>query len=340
MSSLYIDQKYALILGAKLLNFKQLKTNLYLFSHDCEDKSKSRVRARAYIYLKGHSLMVKCHHCGMSHRLPTFMKQVAPSLLEEYDMEMFKEKSMMGLIRTPVPVMNQPKPAPRDDVLVGLKSLKELPPSHPAVLYSERRAIPRKYFKEIFFVPKFNSFASKIEPRFLNIPKDKEHPRLLFPYFDEQGKVFALAARAFGKEEPKYISLTLDQTKDRIYGMWRIDTSKTIYAVEGQIDSLCIDNAIAVGGADYGASLLQVHKDKLVIVPDNDFVRNKQVADSLYKAIKGGFSVALFPDTFKYKDLNEAAKKNFDSAELQRIIDSNVKRGAEAELELIFRRKC
>jgi hypothetical protein len=339
MSLLFIDRKFARLLGARLLNFKEKKPDLFTFSHTCEDRSSSKVKARGYIYRQENSLYVKCHHCSLSHKLSTFLQQECPTLADEYRLETYKEKVNSGQL-TPRVAERKEVVIPKislDSVLDGLIALSTLPKSHPAVLYAKKRAIPEEHYKSIFFCPKFFKYAVKYKDSFAKMKED--YPRLVFPYFDANGRVYALTARAFGNEEPKYIFLSIDERKENIYGIWRIDASKPIIAVEGQIDSLCVDNAIAVGGADYNSVLLRSLQSNLIIVPDNDFIRNKQVADSVMKAIRAGYAVSLFPASFKYKDINEATKK-MTKQEIQTIILDNVKRGAEAELELIFRRKC
>lgn len=329
------------MVGPSLKNFKQLKPDLYIFSHSCEDTTKSRVKARAYLYRRAESIMMKCHHCGASMRLGTFLSTVSSFLSDEYKLEHYKEKSSKSPINHTAPAkVIETAPELLDDVLIGLKSLDKLASSHPAVLYSKRRKIPMQHWKDIFFAPKFNQFAAKINERFKHLAAEKEHPRLLFPYFTPHGKVFAVSGRAFGKEEPKYIILTIDSEQEKIYGTWKIDPSKTIYVVEGQIDSLCVDNAVAVGHADYTSGFLEKIKTNAVIIPDNDYVRNKEVANSLRKAIKAGYRVSMFPDTYKFKDLNDAMKAGYSSEELETIINQNVKQGIEAEFELITRRKC
>lgn len=347
MNAFYLDLKYAKLLGSKLLNFKQKNGNLFTFSHDCENKDRSRVKERGYLYKRDNQLFMKCHHCGASHRFQTFLKMMDPVLSDEYRLEIFKERVDSGesvikkTVKTTIPeIFKETSIVPQqvDEVLTGLVSLKFLPETHPAVKYASSRFIPKEHFDKIFFVPKFNKFASKFKESFKDLKT--EYPRLLFPYFDSNGRVYAMTARSFGKEEPKYIFLTVDDSAERIYGLWKLDTSKPIIVVEGQIDSLCLDNAIAVSGADYSSNVLKRLQSRIIIVPDNDFVRNKQVANSVKKAIDMGYKISLFPEDFKYKDINEAIKSNVTKDQLHKIIIDNVKSGPEATLELIFRRKC
>ena len=102
---------------------------------------------------------------------------------------------------------------------------------------------------------------------------------------------------------------------------------------------MCVDNALAVGGADYSSLILQKLKTNLIVVPDNDFVRNKQVADQVARLIKQGFTVSLMPETFPHKDLNDAVKSGLTPEQLRGMIEQNAKSGLAAELELTFRRK-
>ena len=42
------------------------------------------------------------------------------------------------------------------------------------------------------------------------IHSQQEHPRLVIPFRDETGEVFAAQGRAFGKEVPKYLTIKFD----------------------------------------------------------------------------------------------------------------------------------
>ena len=235
MSTFFIDAKYAKLLGARLLNFKQKRAELYTFSHDCEDRTRSKVKERAYFYRQDAHLYMKCHHCGASHRFSTFLKMTDCVLYDEYRMEIYKEKvhNEGFAVKAPKPIIYNPikqtVKVTYDSVLDGLTALTSLSKSHPAVKYALKRNIPEEHFDRIFFAPKFFQYASQFKDSFKNMKED--YPRLVFPYFDANGRVYALTARAFGKEEPKYLYVAIDETKERVYGLWRINPSKPVYAV-------------------------------------------------------------------------------------------------------------
>lgn len=344
----YIDIKYAKLLGARLPNFKQPKAHTWIFSHSCEQpKPGKRAKTRGYFFTYKNALIFKCHHCGASSSFGSFLKNEDPVLYDEYRLEVYKSRVESGVAFQRLPEHKEPpkdiqtvlESVPRDEVLSGLKSLSELPHTHPAVKYAIKRAIPKEHFDRIFFCPKIYKFASKYKEHLADIDPKLDHPRLIFPYFDSNDRVYAYTARAFGNETPKYMFIKTDENTSNIYGLWRLDTSKKILAVEGQIDSLCLDNTIAVGGADYSNPILKQLQSNLIIVPDNDFERNAQVANQIDKAIKMGYTISLFPEGFRHKDINDAIRSGINSAELRDMIISNAKSGLEAKLELIYRRK-
>ena len=79
----------------------------------------------------------------------------------------------------------------------------------------------------------------------------------------------------------------------------RVDKSKPIYVVEGPLDSLFLDNCIAVAGADFSNM-----EGDLTVIYDNE-PRNKEINKQIEKTIDQGKSVCLWPDTMKCKDIND-----------------------------------
>lgn len=132
----------------------------------------------------------------------------------------------------------------------------------------------------------------------------------------------------------------VDKSRPKIYGLWKLDMNKDILAVEGQIDSLFLDNCIAVNGADFGLPFLEHNKSKIIVVPDSDWKRNKQVYKSLERVIDGGFRVSLMPESIPWKDINDCVVKgNLSKQKVMEIIMQNVTSGLKAKLEINHRKK-
>ena len=72
----------------------------------------------------------------------------------------------------------------------------------------------------------------------------------MIPFRNEEGEIFAYQGRHLGKSSQVY-HIKLDEDVDKIYGLDRADKDKQIYVVEGPIDSMFLDNCIAVAGQTF-----------------------------------------------------------------------------------------
>jgi transcription elongation factor Elf1 len=332
---LYIDAKYAAILGSRLRNFK--KKDDYLWNYSCPvcgDSSKNKLKARGYIYRTKSDLFCKCHNCGHSTNIGNLIKYVDTQLYDEYVLERYKGGATRYNDHKEVaPMLPKPQTVEllEDDILSPLQRLDTLDVSHPAVKYLLERKIPRQFWSMLYFASKFKKFTNSVTPKFEE-PIVGDHPRMIIPYFTPAGKCFAYSARAYGNEEPKYYTIKVDETEEKIYGLDRVDYSKRIYVVEGPIDSLFLPNAIAVSGASFDTPTIRRLLTNATIVMDNE-PRNKDIVKQLGKYIKLGYSVCMFPDTIEQKDINEMILKGGKSPEeILEIINKNTYSGIEATL--------
>ena len=189
---LYIDNKYAKILGTRLRNFKEKKDNTWNFSCPvCGDSSKNKLKARGYIYPREQDLLVKCHNCGYGSNIGNLIKYVDPMLYDEYVLERYKAgaskytdhkdvKKTSVIIETPTVELLE------DDILSGLSRIDKLPLTHPAVQYLVKRKIPKDKWHLLYFAPKFKAFTNSVTAKFQEPIKD-EHPSMIIPFFKISG---------------------------------------------------------------------------------------------------------------------------------------------------------
>jgi len=341
---LYIDAKYAQILGSRLRNFKQKDEYLWNYSCPvCGDSSKNKLKARGYIYRAKQDLFVKCHNCGYGSNIGNLIKHVDSNLYDQYVMERYKggaskynsHKDIASLLLEPKEELLE------DDFLSGLQRLDKLSisnPTHPAIKYLESRKIPRDKWYLLYFAPKFKAFTNSVSPKFQE-PIVDEHPRMIIPYFTTAGKCFAFQARAYGREEPKYYTIKVDVTEEKIYGLDRVDYGKRIYVVEGPIDSLFLPNAIAVSGSSFDTPTIRKLLANATIVMDNE-PRNKDIIKQLEKYIDLGYSVCMMPSTIQQKDINEMVLHGgMTPDEIVELINTNTHTGIQAKLNFSTWRK-
>ena len=316
MSS-YIDLKFINDLSGRLSQFKK-KTD-YLFNFRCPhcgDSQKSKTKARAYLYRVKNDMFFKCHNCGQGQNLANFIKFIDPKLYEQYLLERYKKSAPA----TPKPKFDfKPTKFTNQTPIDDLKSIKDLPEDHPARLYCVNRKIPEKYFDKLFLSDKFMTLVNEVKPNTYKITKD--HPRLIIPFYDTTGKVFAFQGRAFGKEQPKYLTIKLDENKQKVYGLDKVNFQKPIYITEGPIDSLFIDNCLAAGGADLFLKN-KIPNENITYIFDNE-PRNKEIVNRMYKVIEQDFNVVIWPEDLQLKDVNDMIMSGLTKLELQDIISNN-----------------
>ena len=115
--------------------------------------------------------------------------------------------------------------------------------------------------------------------------------------------------------------------------MWRVDPKKTVYVVEGPIDSYFIDNCVAmVGASSYKSIPAHLFNSELVFIMDNE-PRNVQVVNYNRELIKMGHKVCIWPENIQEKDLNDLAYR-ISTRKIQKLINANTVEGLEAELRL------
>ena len=324
---MYIEQKYLSIVSSKLSQFKKKGDYLYNFRCPyCGDSQKSRLKARGFIFRKDSDLIYKCHNCGKGASFANFLKYVDSKIYNDYIMEKYKKTDSEPNIK-----FTEPNFLRGDSPLKRLKKISQLEWNHPVKRFVQKRKIPSSQHYELYFAPKFYAWVNSIIPnKFSKL--DNDHPRLVIPFFDEKRKMFAFQGRAFGDEIPKYITIILDPTKNKIYGN-RVKKDRPLYAVEGPIDSLFLDNCVAVAGADFTSLPMDT-----TIIFDNER-RNKEVLKQVEKTINRGYKVVLWPSEVKEKDINDMILSGKTKYQLQQIIKQNTFSGIQAKTRFVFWKK-
>jgi transcription elongation factor Elf1 len=342
---LYIDAKYASMLQPRVRNFKQLKDYLWNFSCPvCGDSKKNKLKARAYIYRKKNDLFVKCHNCAYGSNIGNFIKFIDVGLYDAYALERFSQGTSVHNDHKAPDFFDQFKSEPQleekiiDSVLDTLRCIDDLKDDHPIRKYCLDRKIPIPSLKNLYYTSKFYDWVNNnVIFKFPDTSLD--HPRLVIPFIDEHGRVIAIAGRSFGDEKPKYYTIKVKEDAPKLFGMERVDYSKTIHVVEGPIDSLFLPNCIAVAGSDFDTNEIQSIKSNVILIPDNE-PRNKEIVKMVYKYIENDYRVVMFPDTVIEKDINEMILAGKTTTDIMSLINTNVYSGIEAQMRYAQWKKC
>jgi len=326
--SVFIDRKFLLLVSPKLQRFAQKKTDLFNFRCPfCGDSQKNKSKARGFIYRKKNDYFFSCHNCGEGHTFYNFLNHVDPSLIKEYQLERYKD-GQTGNHNYPKPESMTNIPKPVFKTKINLTSVTELPDGHLAKEYVKTRMIPESWWNELYFTPDYSEFVKSFG---IDKGLKADDPRLVIPFYDKDKNLFAFQGRALSESKMKYITVKIDDSAKKLYGLDKVDLSRKVYVVEGPIDSMFLDNCLATADASL-AFASEVAKD-IVLVNDNE-PRNKDIIRQMSDNIKHGYSLVIWPDTIEQKDINDMILSGLTKDEIMSIIDEHTYTGIRAEFEL------
>lgn len=332
----HIDYKYCGIVSTRVERFEVKNTNPYKANFRCPicgDSQKSKTKARGWLLEFDNHVNYYCHNCGASMSLGNFLKEIEPTLFNDYVVDTKIESGILSKDKKddpPLEKLKKSKPKFTCSPLRRIKKVSALSHTHPVRKYIENRRIPSSRHYKLYYAPKFKSWVQSFYPDMLKDTKDE--PRLVIPFIDSKGKLFGFTARAFDDKSLRYITIMLDESMPKIFGLDTLNPDKRFFVVEGPIDSLFLDNAIAMAGAD-----IKHINDNAVYVFDNE-PRNKQVVDRIEKMIEAGHKVVIWPPYVKEKDINDMVLSGYEN--IENLLDQQTHSGLMARMRLSNWRKC
>lgn len=321
----WLDRKYINLFSSHVRNFKWQNNNTARCSCPiCGDSKTNKFKARMYFITDGKGYRIHCHNCGASMNFRGFLKTVNNELFEQYNRELIFEKYGEG--EKTVFNFTRPKFTSAGSPLNKLKRISQLPADHPVKLYVDSRLIPTNTHYKLYYAPKFNEWTNSIIPDKLNAEKDEA--RLVIPFLSETKEMFAYQGRALSETKLRYVTIVLDESKPKIYGLDTVNFNKTFYIVEGPIDSLFLDNGVAMAGSDASYAF----NDNAVFIYDNE-PRNREIVQKISKVIEKNYSVVIWPESIKFKDINDMVLGGMTQHDIMSVISSNTYTHLQAKLK-------
>lgn len=358
----YVDMDFINRLSSRLdryrvVNQSPLKVNFRC--PICGDSKKSKQKSRGWILEKENRLSYYCHNCFASFSFQNFIKELDGVMYDDYittkfmngrenrNKNNFTQKgvvestggsrilSIANTIKVETPEEIPEEEEGLDPNLKTIRNISDLSPDHPAVLYLISREIPQRSFDRLYYAPKFKKWVNSIIPdKFPEFSLNKDEPRLILPFLDENGKMFGFTGRSFDPDsELRYMSIMIDDKKDKFFGLDFINSNIPYFVLEGGIDSFHAGNAMAMAGADAKLENLP-NKDNAIIVYDNE-PRNAEIHKKMESAIEKGFRIVIWPDNITQKDLNNMVTKGrLSESYIIQTMEENVFHGLTAKLVL------
>ena len=325
---MFVEIKYLNLISTSLPLFKRKKDFLWNFRCPiCGDSQTNKTKARGYMFQVKGDLVYKCHNCQVGMGFSKFLEIMDPASYKQYKLEKFqasgsKKKPRVDLRKAKKGV--SAKPVFKKNLLADLQPLDSLNKEHPAREYILNRKLPTD---SLYYTEGFKEWTNTVKPgAFENVEHDE--PRIIIPFIDKNGELFGFQGRSLSSKGLRYITIMLREDTTKIFGLNTVDTSRTVYVVEGPLDSLLLSNAVAMAGADV-AHVPQLLGDDVVYIYDNE-PRNTQITDRMKKHIDAGHSMVIFPKDVTQKDLNDMLLAGHD---VQNVVESNCYRGLKLTLK-------
>lgn len=334
----FVDHKYVGLVSPRLEKFTRKDQNLYNFRCPiCGDSTSNKTKARGYIYERKQALYFRCHNCSASMSLGNFIKSLDGNLYKQYALEKYSAGNTgHGRVSEKTPEQMFSFSAPKFSKKISEKSkfsglcrIDNLSTEHKAVKYLSQRKIPKSTYSRLFYAKDFKEWVTSQSDNYENLPERDE--RIVIPYWDSEGHLFAAQGRSLDKNNKlRYITVRFDEETPKVYGLDVWDKSKKTIIVEGPIDSLFLENCLAMGGADVPYELF--NKENTTFVFDNE-PRNKEIVNRIEKVIDLGFGVCFFPKQITQKDINDMVIAGATTEQLMTIIEKNSYYGLTALLK-------
>lgn len=321
---------------------------LHCKCHICGDSKTrnniSRLNAQNY----GGTWFVKCYNCGYSGNWLSYLRDYHPSIFESCmteikfgEIKKLKDRSegtkkpeisTKDEVKEEVPIE---KNDPKKSIIFPptVYKISDIQESHSVVQYVKNRKIPRRVWDKLYFTNDFRSLVCMYKEMGDGYSNYKE-PRLVIPIFSEDNLIVGFQGRALRKEDEaiKYMTIKVDDNASKLYGLERVDPDKTIFVLEGPLDSLFLSNAIAMTGGSLSLDKMPF-PDKRVYVLDIER-RHQDTHTRISNLISSGERVVLFDNCqWEGKDINDLLLKNDITVEdIENYMHNNIVSGWEARV--------
>ena len=313
-----VDSKYIGLISSRLQKFKRVKPDLYNFRCPiCGDSQKHKNKARGYIYVVKNNTNFKCHNCGASLSLNNFIKKIDGTLHKQYTLEKFKEGHTGRGFVVEEPEFKFKKPVFRKKL-----DLPKASENADAREYLEKRKLnPDKFY----FANNFKRWVNTKKQTFDTIGRDES--RIIIPMYDRDKNLIGCQGRSLVPNSVKYITVMLEDSAPKIYGLDTIDEKLPVYVVEGPFDSTFVNNSVALCGSDGDLGYLE--GSDTILVYDNE-PRNREIVGRIERCIERNQKVVIWPSNIIEKDINDMVLAGHDVMSMLKL---NTYSGLEAKLK-------
>lgn len=263
----------------------------------CGDSAKDQRKARGHIYEDTQRAIYVCYNGCPTTSAMKLLKQLNEPLYHEYMVSNFKDFGHSADVVKPLA-----------NRLVPILDVKNS--SLEAERYAENRMIPKDH-KNV----RFSTVGEMARVAGDNFEKfyQNESPCVALLVRNRRSKLCNIICRLVSVKAgySKYLNFKMSDEL-AFFGMDTLDFSKPVHILEGAIDSLFVENSIAISGVAKGREAIEWLLDNGVtdisVVPDNDTWTNIQVASGMVGRLEQ-YDIMYKVMINRFKDINECIVK-------------------------------
>lgn len=325
----------------KVHSLNPLKINFRC--HICGDSAKDQYETRGWFYEYKGQVRYGCFNCNYNMVFGAYLKKEHPDLYREYLMERRRDQGFVSSAEkkkeeVDLSQFNKVIPTIQPKVIddFGVR-LDLLPDGHPAKMYMVNRLIPEDKLCLFWFTMDWKGLTNKVVPE--TYTKNEPEPRIVIPIFNPDGTISAMQGRALrASEKLRYVTIKSSEDANKVYGLERVDGDLPVFFLEGPIDSVFIDNALAIVGGNMSVQEAPFPETRAWVL-DNE-PRSVDTCARIKKLIDAGERVVLWDKCrWKSKDVNDMILKEGASVEdVNEYLLENVVSGLSAQMR--FKNWC
>lgn len=316
--------------------------------HICGDSRRDATQSRLNAYYHRDDLMINCYNCGYSNGASHYLRLYHPYEWGIYLHKIRSERinkfvksdnTEVKEVKTIEEYLNdinhteveKPKVEyPRE--LPLCYPINDIEESHQIIKYIKERMIPKDKWYRLFFTTEFRKLANIVVPNTFRF--DDPEPRLVIPIYNKEGYIESFQGRALRSDaRERYMTIKYSEEATKIYGLDTVNPNKTAYFLEGQIDSLFIDNGMAITGGNISLNELdEVYSGDRAFIMDNED-RHPDTIKRIQKLLFSGEKIVLFDKVnWEGKDINAFVQNGVSIEDINKYISKNTLSGLEAQL--------
>jgi hypothetical protein len=284
----------------------------------CGDSKKSKSKKRFWLHEDDDWYAITCYNCDLRTNLTALLKTYFPQEYEEMKGYLIEEFKSGNMFRHKTSVSSKVENKPSNEIHIflseffALNCLKLNKPVRNNALHEKLRKFAIKKMQE-------RNIKEKFWKNFYFCYKGKYQWRVIIPFFDNNNLMYYFQARDINpnstEETQKYITASFDELHfpdNRIYNYYNVDKEHPVFICEGLIDSLFLDNSIALCNANItgmNAEIIRNNFSNRIWIMDNPRKDNTGYLRIL-SLLEMGEKCFVIPKEYEdCKDLNDIALK-------------------------------